>query len=536
MANRWEERLSGLNLQDLIQQAINLAKAEFADGDGGAISIEREHERQRLLKVLNNIRGNLKGLDADLIDEAAYSAVQAAFQGVMPQLQQYGQTGHVSHLTEANNHLESILSSRFVRWEHSAKAGALTAETIREMTEARDSFIGVISDKKAALEKSLSELDEKRANLDSAVARIDQAIKESEKVVQGRLKAWDDAFAGNQRERSDAFAANQQERSDAFAANQQEMSDAFAANQKGMSDAFAANQKERSDAFTGDQEGRGQAFADKQAKRDELFAEKQAKRDEEFAEKQTKRDEEFAEGQETRKGNFSNWFKKFRTANELEWEGFVNYLKESRSEAADKLAEIRELHQLVVGESVGGSYEANADKENVRAFCWSLASVSFIVSVGVWTGYTVLFLGDGGNGDNGSVGIGSLVFQTVKSFAVAGALLYAAIYSGQQASGHRENEKRYRRLALAVKSVDPLLASLKEDKQEEIKFSMAKELFGQKESGEGESGAESGTLIELILRSLTKKGKIKNFVMPVVREGDLHTDQGVSKELSLIHI
>lgn len=134
-----------------------------------------------------------------------------------------------------------------------------------------------------------------------------------------------------------------------------------------------------------------------------------------------------------------------------------------------KLAEAKELVNIVGNVGVTGNYQkiANQHKESANFFRW--VALSFMI---VMSGLLIFSI----------IELSSIDFNLYKSLVrilAAAVLTYPAVYASRESTRHRNLETKNRNLELELASIGPFIELLPEAKKETIKEELVKKYFGQ---------------------------------------------------------
>lgn len=197
--------------------------------------------------------------------------------------------------------------------------------------------------------------------------------------------------------------------------------------------------------------------------------------------------DQFSQAQEQRSQEFSaaqtNSFEKFEikvdsiisTSNEKLKESFRKFTSNIEgyiSSGKEQHEKILELSGLVAGDSVGSSFNKNADDEQKQANIWRVISIMFIIGTIIWlvVAYCINF--------NASETPSFNWLKLFSTVSLTAAFFFGAGYAAQQSTRHRETERNARKFALEVKAIDPFIASLPPEDQQKLKHSLSEKLFG----------------------------------------------------------
>lgn len=160
----------------------------------------------------------------------------------------------------------------------------------------------------------------------------------------------------------------------------------------------------------------------------------------------------------------------------------IKQMKESFNSLADefsanmqvKLDQIKTMNkeaEKIVGiismKGLAHGYQKIANDEGRKAFWWNIGSISSMVAVIV---FGVLFL---------LMHEGAFDWTTLVSrIVLTGIGLTLFTYCAKQATNHRNEERRNRKIELELASLDPYIKDLDTDKQKEVKENLVEKYFG----------------------------------------------------------
>ena len=248
--------------------------------------------------------------------------------------------------------------------------------------------------------------------------------------------------------------------------------------------------------------------------------EKQAEWQVEFTKNQTERAEEYSTTKIDQGKEFAKFLSEWITqANEqtdnissqynvnLEEEAktFNECAKEIKDDMNVKHERVLKLYGLVGQNSVAGGYQEQALAEEKSANLWRWISVGSMAAAVLWIGtmYLNIYFGWYEAPKSGTFNW----TEIIRSYSLSAILLTIAGYASSQSKMHRNNRKHMLSFALETKALDPFMASLKEDQQQEIKAEIIRRMFGQQHN---ESRGKDIKLDDATIKTLA--GKLKGFL------------------------
>ncbi|MDG1153768.1 MAG: hypothetical protein P8N25_02790 [Alphaproteobacteria bacterium] len=169
---------------------------------------------------------------------------------------------------------------------------------------------------------------------------------------------------------------------------------------------------------------------------------------------------------------------------DYEYESQKEFIAKTQEEYIKKIkgydSDIKKLHsdiEMVSGEVTGDLNgqvsNKNADQERIRAKNWSRGTVIAIsASIIMFLGIYIKFL----SFDN-EISLISILHKYTINLPLLILALYLIIYCAKRSNHHLEKEAYYRDFAVKVHSIDPYIRSLSKDKQEDLKYEVARKLF-----------------------------------------------------------
>ncbi len=232
-----------------------------------------------------------------------------------------------------------------------------------------------------------------------------------------------------------------------------------------------------------------------------------------FVDAQEQRETNFKISEDNRTRLFDDWYATFKSETHKKADEFLKErqhgfskdsseimgkLEQFKNDANEKHKSILELYGLVAGDTVAGGYLQSADEERKQTRFWRGATIAFIAFTSGWIAITYF------SSIDPNLNGGQLWAHIAKAASLTAVLLFGAAYSSRQSSFHRKNEKRTRWFALEIKAIDPFIASLTTEQQQQLKKDLSERLFGQNQQ---EEQSDSGNLDPNLIRTVIGAAK-----------------------------
>lgn len=200
--------------------------------------------------------------------------------------------------------------------------------------------------------------------------------------------------------------------------------------------------------------------------------------------------EQFSKAQDDRNKEFS------RERNDLSTQSqdFANSLQTTANGTILELTSIRDKAQnllhIIGNTGMAGEYAKTANNAKIVSYVWQLVAFAALIGLLIFAfeAYQAIRAPDFN------------VSATLGRAFVAAAVGILAAYASRQADIYRKGEERARRYQLVLSSIDPYVASLKEEQRETVKIELAKTLFGQNitDIKEGDAPKFDGNVTEVL--------------------------------------
>lgn len=218
---------------------------------------------------------------------------------------------------------------------------------------------------------------------------------------------------------------------------------------------------------------------------EEQFRQAQSQRNKEFVDFQKVAEKDFkgiaTENKELlehllseQKSAFESLNEKFEEQMKTQEESFDTLTENLTNKLESELVEIKQMNkeaEKIVGiismKGLAHGYQKIANEESKRAFWWSLGSIGSMIAVIVFGVLFILMHED------------TFDWTTLTSrIVLTGIGLTLFTYCAKQASIHRNEERRNRKIELELASLDPYLKDLDTQKQKEVKQQLVGKYFG----------------------------------------------------------
>jgi hypothetical protein len=204
-----------------------------------------------------------------------------------------------------------------------------------------------------------------------------------------------------------------------------------------------------------------------------------------FLQWQTQRNEEFGNflklGEEDIKGTINTFKKNFDSAMEgyeqqieTQQNTFNSLIEDIKTKAQTEIDQIHTMNkeaEKIVGiismKGLAHGYQKIANDEGQKAFWWNIGSIASMLVI-IAFGYFYII------NHEGTMSWTALVSRIV----LTGVGITLFTYCAKQATNHRNEERRNRKIELELASLDPYLKDLEPEKQKEVKQTLVDKYFG----------------------------------------------------------
>ncbi|WP_282139269.1 hypothetical protein [Rossellomorea aquimaris] len=174
------------------------------------------------------------------------------------------------------------------------------------------------------------------------------------------------------------------------------------------------------------------------------------------------------------KESFGSLNEKFKEQIKTQQESFDTLTEDLKNKLGSELDEIKQMNQeaeKIVGiismKGLAHGYQKIANEESKRALWWNLGSIGSMIAVIVFGVIFILM-------HEGTFDWTTLVSRIV----LTGIGLTLFTYCAKQATNHRNEERRNRKIELELASLDPYLKDLDTQEQKEVKQKLVDKYFG----------------------------------------------------------
>tara|TARA_R110002073_G_C9498353_1_gene581693 strand:- start:2110 stop:3447 length:1338 start_codon:yes stop_codon:yes gene_type:complete len=432
---KWQEDIDA----HLVWGTLSELEARLDEIDGDAYGIADDFELlTRIDRVVRETQRRLKATDALLLSIPVLNAVNKHATPLLASMQAYGPDAG-QHLAGANSNATGLLGA----W--AAMPSLETPQDVTALGESISSFRRSLGQHVRRANDDVAELERKLAAAD---AEVDSLTKELE----------------NQRERVSKFLTDGEERLNTA---ETQRADSLRSAITEASDRTESRLKEFSDESNTLQS----SLRSEQEEAIQEFRTKLADRKQEWTDGLTAKQLEFTEALAAAKSELEEQ----ATAHKTNAANQIKDLEAQKKKAA-------ELVGIVANTSMAGGYMVVADAHQKETWFWSA------VTIAVLGGLMYFSL------NNYDPKLPFDVYSFLRKSLVTVPFLLFAAYAAQQGTRSRKLGSRNRRYQLEMASLDPFLASLEVDKQNEIKVKLADRLFGKPEPEEAETAAAKNTM------------------------------------------
>lgn len=204
-----------------------------------------------------------------------------------------------------------------------------------------------------------------------------------------------------------------------------------------------------------------------------------------FSQGQNQRTEEFnnliKKSEEDLKGSIQNFEENFDSAIEANdqqleskqnsYDSIIEDLKSKVQTELDQIKEMNKEAEKVLGlmsmKGLAKGYQKIANDESKKAFIWNAISILSLMTI-IGFGYDYII------NHEGTISWTSLISRVV----LTGVGLTLFTYCAKQATNHRNEERRNRKIELELASLDPYLKDLDTEEQKKVKHDLVNKYFG----------------------------------------------------------
>ena len=233
----------------------------------------------------------------------------------------------------------------------------------------------------------------------------------------------------------------------------------------------AENQKGRVDTIINEIQNQ---FSDAHATRKEAFSEFLISSNKSFESHLSSFGDEYSNFVLEQSEVFKKIEKDFIEMKKTQDQSFEKIINDSNSIFETELEKIKEMNkeaEKILGimsmKGLAQGYQKIADKEERQSLYWNVASILSMLGI-LWFGYEFIIL------HSGTMGLADLISRML----LTGVGITLFTYCAKQASNHRNEERRNRKIELELASLNPYLKDLEENDQKKVKHSLVEKYFG----------------------------------------------------------
>lgn len=412
---------------------------------------ERAKDEMDALASANRVRAAFARAAAYLADSEP-SLIQAVHldsinnnaTSAIAELSAYASNGNGSHLTNANQHADAVLV-------HTVSLPTVRAPSdVKALNDAIASFHQAVDKHVAGLRAGAATVANTLETLRAQMSALDGEISTQKARLDTAISQFQQQGATAEAERTTSFGQSELARQAQAAAAEEQRRAQYAAAADERKASFDTILEETSTAFT-TLEGTLKKSEEDRSKQFTASAEAQRKAMEELS-------------AELKKSA----------------EAVVAQIE------AEKVKAEKIVH--VVGNTgMVGGYQRTANEERAAAKSWSNVTVGAMLILIAAAVLTLLT----------APPAVTWPYLAIRAF-VATAVAILATYAGRRAGGHRDEERRLRRMELEMASIDPYLALLPEPDRNAVKKLLAEKWFAQPDGArEAEKTAPTGSVVDL---------------------------------------
>lgn len=231
------------------------------------------------------------------------------------------------------------------------------------------------------------------------------------------------------------------------------------------------SQKSRIDSVISDFQSQ---FLNAQTGRNEEFDNFLKKGEEDFKGTISSNTKTFDQIISTQQESFDNMNEGYEEQLKTQQESFdslVSHLKTKLQAELDSIQEMNNEAEKILGimsmKGLAQGYQKIADSEGKKAFWWNVISISSLLGI-LWFGYEFIIQHEG------EMSWTALVSRMV----LTGVGITLFTYGAKQATNHRNEERRNRKIELELASLDPYLKDLEKNEQKKVKQELVNKYFG----------------------------------------------------------
>ncbi|MDP9580215.1 UNVERIFIED_ORG: hypothetical protein J2X74_006107 [Bacillus sp. 1751] len=209
--------------------------------------------------------------------------------------------------------------------------------------------------------------------------------------------------------------------------------------------------------------------------------------------------EGFQEQIENQQQSFDSLTEGFQQRIKTQRESFDTLVADLKTNLQTELDQIKDMNQeaekilgIMSMKGLAQGYQKIANSESQKAFVWNAISILSLVGI-LWFGYKFIILHEG------AMSWTSLISRIV----LTGVGITLFTYCAKQATNHRNEERRNRKIELELASLDPYLKDLEPEKQKEVKQALVDKYFGVElpTANVAQAPAQQQNIIETITKN-----------------------------------
>lgn len=437
---RWKQDFDNHQIHGFLSEFTGTCEAIRQE----EISPTAKTEIRRLLKIAGHIKNALENADPEVVSTHLLKEISNGLEQARQHLNDPLSARDEGQLSKANNVLSGDALQYLAQLRSGAK-GARKESPLRGLEQFVDDEIASMQREREAWAQEVSELETQKSQLTEQLQLLSNAVAERQQQIVDALNQFQNQFSEDQNARGNQFSEDQNARGNQFSEDQ---------NQR--ENAFTENQTERDNQFTA-------WFSDFRSEAD-------------------------------KKLGLS--FDKQQQAIKEQREKLTAEIKEILDDSTATHAKILELYGLAAGDSVGASFEKQANNEQESAKFWDKCTLGSIGATAAWGIYSYVFV------TQDVTDTSQLVFNLIKAISITGVLIYGAVFCSRRAAMHHRNEARSRWFAQQMAAITPFSATLADEDQKSFIFEIGTRVFGNQDAsgGNASQNVEKNTSIAQIIR------------------------------------
>lgn len=177
---------------------------------------------------------------------------------------------------------------------------------------------------------------------------------------------------------------------------------------------------------------------------------------------------------ETQQKSFDTLNEGFEKQVETQQKSFETLIEEMKAEFLGEIDHLREMNKeaekilgIVSMKGLARGYQKIANSEGWKALCWNIFSILSLLGI-LWFGYEFIIKHEG-------------VMEwtaLISRIVLTGVGLTLFTYCAKQATNHRNEERRNRKIELELASLDPYIKDFEPEEQKSVKENLVEKYFG----------------------------------------------------------